>query len=483
MTGAIALLRGLQLRAGWMAFALVFGIGLGSGAWVVAGAMVGLLLALLLLLAGPWWMAMAWMAAAPTVGVFFNNALQGVPFVRADRLLMLALLAVMAAQVIFTKRKLLPLLPVERCMAAFLALGIVHVIAGLSGKGLGDWIKQDAALLFDGYLMPMAAFFIARRLPWTEPRARQFLWLMAGASLFLAFTAPLETLLGVTWFIPNYLDVIHVLQRATGTFGNAAFYGQAMGSLLLLAALLYTRTRGPEPRVLLFGVLLAVLAAIVLCKTRASWLGVAAALAFVFLRDRDSRPLLAAFAVMAALAATVAVPLLLADQGFQERVTDTAPIYNRIAGLGAATNMMLSNPLTGVGLSRHAFGENRGQYAIDVGDVSGAWIRELAVPHNEFFNVGAMMGLLGFVLYLRVFVAMFRYLGGIARRAEPSSLLQGAATYAAALWVGWCVNASFADFVNFGYGNSQIYFVAGLVAALADAAERTAPATEGRVPT
>lgn len=461
-------LRRWLLGLPWLALCALFGLTLGGGAWVLAGAIFGALLLLLLLLCGSWWVAMAWIVLSPTVGVFFNQILQGIPFVRADRILMLVLAGMFAFQVILQKRRLAGLSKLEWRMAAFLLLGIVHVLVGLRDKSLVDWTKQDGALLFDGYLMPMAGFFIARRLAWNESRARRFLWFLAAAALFLAVTAPLETLLHITWFVPTYLDVIHIVLRATGTFGNAAYYGAVMGSMLLLTALLYTRVADPAQRALLLGLLLAILAAIVLSKTRASWLGVAAGLAFIYVRDPASRPLLTLFGIGIAIAGTVALPLLLAMQGFQERVFDTAPVYNRIAGWGAAINMMLQNPLTGVGVSRHSFGMHRAEYAIDVGDVTGAWIRELAVPHNEFFNIGAMMGLVGFVLYLRVFSGMFGSLRRAWRDTTQSTFVRAMAGYVGAVWLSWCINASFADFANFGYANILIFFSAGIVLALAD---------------
>lgn len=465
----------------WALLSLAFGLVLGSGAWLLAGIVLGALLAGLLLASGPWWLAMGWMVLSPTIAVFLNNLLQGIPFFRTERVVFLLLLGGFAAQVIFRKLRLAPLGPAERCMAAFLALALAHVLVSLPGKPLGVWSKEDGALLFDGYLMPMGAFFIARRLAWTPQRVRQFLALLGAAALFLALTAPLETLLGIRWFIPTYLDVIHVLLRATGTFGNAAAYGAVMGSLLLLVALLCTTTPPGGWRLWWLAVLLAVLAAIVLSKTRAAWVGVAAGLAVVFLRDARSRPMLGLLAAGVALAAVVAVPWLLASRGFEERVLDTAPIYNRIAGSGAALNMMLSNPLTGVGFTRAGFGLHRGQYAVEVGEVSAAWIRELAVPHNEFLNVGAMMGLLGFVLYLRVFVAVFRGLRRIAQDPAQADFTRSLAVYVTALWVGWCINACFADFANLGYVNMLLYFSAGVVAALAAAPAAAAgePAQRG----
>jgi O-antigen ligase len=95
------------------------------------------------------------------------------------------------------------------------------------------------------------------------------------------------------------------------------------------------------------------------------------------------------------------------------------------------------------------------------------------VPHNEFLNVGAMMGLLGFVLYLRVFSAMFGALRAIWQRPDVPRFTQATAVYACAIWIGWCVNACFADFANLGYVNVLLYFAAGMAVALAEGPPQT----------
>ena len=454
-----------------LGLAVLVGLMLGTEEWLAAAAALGLLGGVLGLMTGRWWVAMVWLAVSPTVAVFFNNLLQGIPFFRTERVLLLVLVGYFVADAAFRKRPIDTLDHAERCMLAFLGVCLAHALWSLSIKPLGPWSKEDGALFYDGYLMPMLGYFIARRLHWHGDRSRRFLWLMGGAALFLAATAPLETLLGVAWFIPKYLDVIHILKRATGTFGNAASYGAVMGSLFLLAGLLYVHARTSVQRAALGTLLIVILGAVLLSKTRAAWVGLLVALVVVYAKEPASRGLLGLLGAVGAMAGVVVLPLLLASQGFQDRALDAAPVYNRIASTAAAVSMMVQNPLTGVGFSRAAFGQNRGAYAVDVGDVSGAWIRELAVPHNEFLNVGAMTGLVGFMLYLRVFIAVFSALARNGRDGS-SDFVRSWSRWVFALWVCWCVNACFADFGNLGYINILLYFSAGIAAALAQPPQR-----------
>ena len=454
-----------------LGLALLVGLMLGTEEWIAAAAALGVLGGVCGLMTGRWWVAMVWLAISPTVAVFFNNLLQGIPFFRTERVLLLVLVGYFVTDATFGKRPVDRLDHAERCMLAFLFVCLAHVLWTLSVKPLEAWVKEDGALFYDGYLMPMLAYFIARRLDWNGDAPRRFLWIMGGAALFLAATAPLETLFGVAWFIPKYLDVIHILKRATGTFGNAASYGAVMGSLFLLAGLLYVHARTSVQRAALGTLLIVILGAVLLSKTRAAWVGLLVALVVVYAKEPASRGLLGLLGAVGAMAGVVVLPLLLASQGFQDRALDAAPVYNRIASTAAAVSMMVQNPLTGVGFSRAAFGQNRGAYAVDVGDVSGAWIRELAVPHNEFLNVGAMTGLVGFMLYLRVFIAVFSALARNGRDGS-SDFVRSWSRWVFALWVCWCVNACFADFGNLGYINILLYFSAGIAAALAQPPQR-----------
>ncbi|MBS0346731.1 MAG: hypothetical protein JSR69_09740 [Proteobacteria bacterium] len=459
----------------WALLGGVLGGLVGAGMWleaVIALAAVGFVL---LLMAGPWMMALAWLIGVPVVGSFANNVLQVLPFVRLERLGGGLLFAMMVWQVAFRRQARVPFSAMEKRLVAFLSVAGLSVLMVLRGKATGEWLHDDFSFYFDGYLLPMSAYLLARRLEWSESRLRLLMNLLALAAFYLATTAFLETLLAIDWFIPKNTAVIHTIERATGTFGNAAEYGVVISSLFVLCILLLTRALNPGQRLLFGGLLIWILAAAVLSKTRAAWVGLLLSVGLLYVLDRQSRPLLTLMGFTGALGVVVAVPFLLSMHGFEARLTDTGPIYNRIAGWATAVNMMLQNPLLGLHMSRYAFGINRGEYATSFGDVSGAWIRELAVPHNEFFNVGAMTGVLGFVLYLRVFSGVFGELRGIWRAPTCSDTARVFAVHVTAVWLGWLVNANFSDFANFHYINILVFFLAGTAAAVAAQLRPPAP--------
>lgn len=458
---------GLLLPAATLLLGVLFGIFAGSGAWLAAGALIAGLALVRLLLAGPQWNAVVWIVASPTVGVFADNLLQTLPFYRNKRFFFFVLIGMWAWQSVLAKRRLAPADAVERRMLWFLAVAGVSVFWVARGKVLVEWVHDDLSLLLDGYLMPMGAYAIARRIDWSGPWAERLLTLLGLAGLFLAVTAPLEALLGISAFIPTYGTTIQTLTRATGTFGNAAEFGLVISSLFIVAAYLFLHRPAGLQKSAWAGVMLLLLLALVLSKTRGPWLGFAASMLLLYAMVPRFRPSLNLLAMLAALAGSVGLPILLATQGFENRLTDIGPVYNRLAGWTTALNMVWENPLTGLGLSRVTFGLNRGEYAVGVGDVSAAWIRELAVPHNEFLNVAAMTGLPGGVLYIAVVAGVIDRMRAIWRNPQVPGHARDFAICTAAIWVGWVVNASFVDVANFHYANIIVYFLAGLAAAMA----------------
>ena len=457
----------MALWVGLVPLCLLFGLMLAGGNWVGAGVIISALALVRLMMGGAWWVAVAWLIAVPTIGVFFDNFLEGLPFVRGKRVLFVVLLFMVTWQAVMDRRRSLAWIPLERRMLLFLAVAGVSVLVSGAEKEFSGFLRDDLSLLLDGYLMPMSAFFIARRLRWDASSFRRFATLLIGVGVFLAITAPLETLLGVDWFIPTTINAIHTLARATGTFGNAAEFGLVVSSFFLLASWFSLHTRDSFARAWVTLAMLLLLAAVVLCKTRAPWLGLLVSMAALYVLDARSRPVLNLVGFLGLFGVLAAVPYLLALEGFVQRVTDLDPIYNRIASWATALNIMLQNPITGIGMSRHAFGSVAGNYAVSVGEVSSSWIVRLAVPHNEFFNVGSMTGLFGGALYLLVVFGVVAALVRVRRRQDLPEEVRSFAVVVAAIWVGWVVNAFFSDFGSMGYVNILVYFMAGMALAIA----------------
>ncbi|MBI1398045.1 MAG: hypothetical protein GC151_18885 [Betaproteobacteria bacterium] len=468
----------------WAGIAAAFGLFVGTGNWIGVGALVAAVLFLALLLTGVWGVTVVWMLGFPTVFVFANDLASGLPFVRVERVLFLAILGMMAWQRIMSGPSNVRMIPLERRIVYFLVLCVISMLIGGRGKALSALAHDDFSFLFDGYFMAMTAFFIARRVPWTDDRLSFFVRMLTLVGIFLGLVAILQIFLGVTAFTPKYLVVIHTGDRATGTFGNAPEFGMVAASLLLLAAYQSGRERDALLRAGYVVAILLMAAAVVLSKTRGVWVGLVASMAVLYVLDRRSRPLLGALTVVGGLAITAVLPYLLTQQGLLARIYDVDPIYNRLAGWATAVNIMVHNPLLGIGLSRYGFGQQKNEYLVGLGQVSGQWAETLNVPHNEFLLVGAMTGVIGFVLYLAVYGAIARAVRSVWRDPRVPEDVQRLAKYIGVIVVGCVANAIIVDFVNFRYIYVLMFFLLGMLVAqyertagagAADAGGETAP--------
>jgi len=426
--------------------ALLFGFLVASGNWVLALALIGAAGGLAVVLSGPRTVFMLWLLGSPTFFVFLNNYIHAVPVLTMERLLFAVLVAMVITRVAWSKLASMPLLRVERWMVGFLGVAAAAMAPALVNRPLPVVINQDASLYVQAYFMPLTAFMLARRLPWTEGDLTKLApWLLLAGTMLFA-TAILQVFFGVMAFVPTYLEVIHSEARATGVFNNGTEFGMVMNAFMLIALVCAVRARDAMLRALLLIVAAAMLAGVLLSETRATWVGLAASFVFLFFADRRLRPYLAVCAVLTVVATIVALPFLLETDVFNRRIGQVEPIMNRLAGWATAINMVLHNPLFGVGFERGAFGANIREYLVGLGSVSAHWATTLAVPHNEHLNVAVLTGLVGFGLYLGVLVNLFATLKRTCTEHAPGSVWHDATIYAGAMLTSYLVNGLFVDF-------------------------------------
>ncbi len=452
--------------------ALVLSFELASGEFIGVAIVLGSLAGLLAVLSGTRTLSILWLVGSPTGFVFINNTLHVIPAFTMERAMFLLLAGLLLAQAALGKTPL-ALDRAEKWMAGFLLVALASLLTMAGRRPLALWLGQDVALLVQTYLMPLGSYFIARRLIWGATPLRWLAWCLVGAGTFLAFTAALQVLLGFMTFVPTYMEVIHSQTRATGVFNNATEYGMVLNACLLFALMLYLRTRDGLSRALLLLASVAMVGAILLSKTRAPMVGLLLSLGYVFMHDPRARPLLRRALVLACLAGVAAAPFLLGSEVLEKRIADPDPIYNRIAGAATALNMVVHNPLLGVGFQQQAFGENREKYQIGFAGVGAEWSTQITVPHNEHLNVAVLTGLLGFVLYVGVFRTLFRGLRQARDRAAVDEPAHELGCLAGALLVIYLSNGFVVDFPPNIYIGLLTFFAAGMAASL-DLAGRTA---------
>jgi O-antigen ligase len=90
----------------------------------------------------------------------------------------------------------------------------------------------------------------------------------------------------------------------------------------------------------------------------------------------------------------------------------------RIAIWKAGVRMMLSHPLTGVGMNR--FSEGIGRDRAERGLASTRW----QAPHNSIVQIGAETGIFGFILFCLMSSNVFKITGKIISSSRSEELIK-----------------------------------------------------------
>jgi O-antigen ligase len=108
-----------------------------------------------------------------------------------------------------------------------------------------------------------------------------------------------------------------------------------------------------------------------------------------------------------------------------ERILDPGPLYNRLALWATAANMVLHNPLLGVGFGRTSFAEHAPDYLTNFGEVDASWAIGVGVPHNEFLHIGTLLALPAVLLFAALLWYCTKTLVSGSSGKEPRELRAG----------------------------------------------------------
>jgi O-antigen ligase len=450
----------------WITTSLFFGLLLSQGSWAMAAAILGLLLYVVLLIGGLQPMAVLLLMGPATFFVFLNSYLNAIPIITMERLIFASMLGLILLKDCFNKKSRIKLAPIEVLMICFLFYTLLSLLSTFNDKPLSVWIKMNLSLYLQGYFMPMVCFMIARRLIWDQKSIGILFKILIVAGTFLGITSILQIYFGVTAFIPDYMDLgINGRGRARGTFTNTSEYGLVMSAFILIGGLVYARTKNLTPKMLLLGCLALMLVGLFLCKTRAPWLGAIVSLAFVTYHDKRIQPLMLTMAGIGILASTAILPFMIDFNSIISRITDVVPILNRLSVWGAGLNMMIQNPVFGIGLGRGSFGGLIHEYAFNFGPVSSQWAVGISVSHNEFLFIAAHTGILGIIIYLSIFWHILQMLRKTYKNPSSSQFEKDLALYMGGIFICFIINGLLVDIGIFNYFFTLMYFLFGIVAA------------------
>ena len=437
----------------FMVFSL-FSYAIAGGGWKEVAAIGGAFVGLAIVTSGRYILALVWMVGAPTLFVFPDRFLNAIPAATSGRLLFVTIMGLLILGRVFKRLPPVRIHRVEWLMFAFLGIAGVSLMTVLPRESF-DMARINIAMYLQGYMMPLMAFYIARRIDWSV------------AGVFLACVATLQQFFDVTFFNPRHLQVINE-GRASGTLGSSHEFGATLTALAIVSLYqaLHLRNRTPAQIALFIFATGAILFGLLLTKTRGPWLGCLVGLVFVFVCDPRSRRFLGLAGILGTLLGIVLVPIFVDPDLWSSRIYELSPIYNRLTALATSVKAIVHNPLLGMGFTDNAFDYAKQHYLSDFGPVSSIWARNVGVPHNEFLNIGLLTGATGLVVYLLLLTTAHRTLRAQARDETASGHAPSFAVYANAILLVYVFNALFIDFSLSSYFPILVFFLIGTAVAM-----------------
>lgn len=167
------------------------------------------------------------------------------------------------------------------------------------------------------------------------------------------------------------------------------------------------------------------------------------------------------FSVIVMLAA---LPYLAATGVLQERVLEINTLFPRVAAYATSLNIIIHNPLTGLGFGISTFLDAKAEYATTFGLVPLQWTVFAGVPHNDFLHLLVLTGLAGFIPFVIILYWALKLSNPVRLRrtgAEQWRIELG--IYLNAIFIAYLATSMIVDTLFFRYFLMLVYFLLGVL--------------------
>lgn len=258
--------------------------------------------------------------------------------------------------------------------------------------------------LLDSYLIPLSCFIAAGSVSWRDDELDGAMRLLLTGGIGWTLIAVVEFFTGRSLYSGiDYAALGREYIRPAGPFTSPTALGWAAGALAVVGFAWYLGRRGG--RIGALGTASAV-AATAITLTRSSWLGVAAAFAYLIPRlGVKSRWRVVALVVLGGVGAWILLSTI-NPLALTERAGNEGTIFNRLSIYATAWSLVLTNPVFGVGLTMF---KNVSQSAlVGFGDVSASYAAGVLAPHNTALLVAVEAGLVAALILGVAMIAIAR---------------------------------------------------------------------------
>ena len=456
----------LRAAARWRSSAattLVFVAG-GIGTWrseltalvVISLGVAGLLLLLFRELVFP--ALVTWVVAAPLAFAFARFPSQH-PILTFDR----AWIAGLAAALLLSAhdRASTTTAPASRALAA--ALACVVVTFGL--RSLTTTGPQTITVWIDAAVLPVALFFVTRRVASTFARCRRLLAALTLSGALLGALGVAQKAFGFELAsraggVPRFDSLVGQV-RPSGPYAVPEVFAAVL-LVCLAATLCWTAVEGPASYPPGLAAAALEVAALGTTLFRAAWLA-ALAVVVIVIGFRPRRP---ARALAATAAVGVAVVALLAPLDrtttVSKRLDDRTAVHGRMATYDVALDLFGEAPLFGVGVDRFEAASPMRARAYVQG------VASLDHPHSSYLSVLTEQGIFGFTPFLGATVAGWWVVHVLRRHATARDEAFLAAAVAAGAFAYWFLSLTL-ELFPYGPSNAFLALLLGMAAARLDA--------------
>jgi O-antigen ligase len=335
------------------------------------------------------------------------------------------------------------------------AITLVLVLWATLTVPLSYWPGGSVEQLIDPFLKAVVFFWLVASLVTSYPRLRVFMWVLVLCSIPLSVSALQSYWAGnfLTSPDPSAPRITGFNEGGSGIAGNPNDLALTLNLMIPIAVALLTMERTIAARAVAALALLLSVAGVIVTFSRAGFVTlVIIALLSVVPMIRHAP----AAAMLLLLGLIVSTPWIL-PAGYTQRLTTitdissdpTGSAQGRWVDLAAAADIVTRTPVVGVGLGQNVLALNR--------ERGPTW----RMVHNVYLQYAVDLGIPGLLLFLWLFVTVFRRVRRVRRLSTRLSTLNRVGIAAAGVQTALCAFAVAALFYPVAY---QFYFflIAGL---------------------
>jgi O-antigen ligase len=324
---------------------------------------------------------------------------------------------------------------------------------------LSYWPGGSVEQLIDPFLKVVVFFWLVSSLVTSYQRLRLFMWVLVLCSLPLSVSA-LQSYWSGNFLVsadPNAPRIAGFNDGGSGLAGNPNDLALTLNLMIPLAVALLIMERTIAARTVAAVALLLFAGGVVVTFSRAGFvtLVIIALLSVVPMLRRAP-----AAAMLLVLGLVVGIPWML-PPGYTQRITTitdiasdpTGSAQGRWADAAVAADIVIRTPVVGVGLGQNVLALNR--------ERGPMW----RMVHNVYLQYAVDLGLPGLLLFLWLFVSVFRRVRRVRRLSLRTSISREVGVAAHGVQTALCAFAVAALFYPVAY---QFYFflIAGLALAV-----------------